>query len=42
MSGVLDRVLLLAYCMFAVFIAVAGSLWILADMSATLLVRHVQ
>jgi hypothetical protein len=40
--GVLDKVLVLAYGMFFVFLAVAGSLWILADLSATLLpVRHV-
>jgi hypothetical protein len=40
--GVLDKVLALAYGAFFVFLAVAGSLWILADLSATLMpVQHV-
>ena len=38
--GVLDKVLALAYGMFFVVLAVAGSLWILADLSATLLPVH--
>ena len=33
--SVLDRVLALAYGTFFLFLAVAGSLWILADLSAT-------
>jgi hypothetical protein len=33
---VLDRLLALAYGAFFVFLTVAGSLWILADLSATL------
>jgi hypothetical protein len=32
--SVLDRVLALAYGTFFLFLAVAGSLWILADLSA--------
>ena len=38
--GVLDKVLVLAYGAFFVFLAVAGMLWILADLSATLLPVH--
>ena len=34
--SVLDRLLALAYGAFFVFLAVVGSLWILADLSATL------
>jgi hypothetical protein len=37
---VLDKVLALAYSTFFVFLAVAGSLWILADLSATLAPVH--
>lgn len=36
----LDKVLALAYGIFFVFLAVAGSLWILGDLSATLLPVH--
>lgn len=35
--GVLDRVLALAYGVFFVVLAVAGSLWIVADLSAALM-----
>ena len=35
--GVLDKALALAYGIFFVLLAVAGSLWIMADLSATLL-----
>jgi hypothetical protein len=38
--GLLDKALALAYGMFFVLLAVAGSLWILADQSATLIPRH--
>jgi hypothetical protein len=38
--GVLDTVLVLAGGIFFLFLAVAGSLWILADLSATLLPVH--
>jgi hypothetical protein len=38
--GVLDSVLAVAYGMFFVAVAVAGSLWIMADLSATLIPRH--
>jgi hypothetical protein len=36
----IDKVLALAYGMFFVVLAVAGSLWIVADLSATLIPRH--
>jgi hypothetical protein len=40
--GLLDKVLVLGYGIFCVFIAVTGSLWMLEDLSATLLpVQHV-
>jgi hypothetical protein len=38
--GVLDSVLAVAYCMFFVAVAVAGSLWLMADLSATLIPKH--
>ena len=38
--SVLDQALALAYGMFFVVLAVAGSLWIMADMSAGLIPRH--
>jgi hypothetical protein len=38
--GLFDKVLALAYGMFFVVLAVAGSLWIVADLSATLIPRH--
>jgi hypothetical protein len=39
-SALLDKVLALAYGMFFVALAVAGSLWTVADLSATLIPRH--
>jgi hypothetical protein len=38
--ALLDKVLALAYGMFFVVLAVAGSLWIVADLSAALMPRH--
>jgi len=38
--GLLDKVLAFAYGAFFVFVAIAGSLWILADKSAALLLSH--
>ena len=37
---VLDKALALAYGMFFVALAVAGSLWIVADLSAALMPSH--
>jgi len=39
-SAVRDKVLALAYSTFFLFLAVAGSLWILADLTATLVPVH--
>jgi hypothetical protein len=38
--GILDTLLAFAYVTFFLFIAAAGSLWMLADLSATLLPVH--
>jgi len=39
--GLFDKVLALAYSMFFLLLAVAGCLWIVADLSATLAGPHV-